>query len=494
MRRSEEHLFATGVEAEPLMDRAGLGAADVVCQFFPSPGRALLFVGRGNNGGDALVAGRHLLERGWEVEVKRVSERDALSPLAEKKLREFDEARKGITATRARASRPGPFVLVDGLLGIGASGPLRGAIGECAAELNRIRIDEHAVTVAVDIPTGVDGDTGAHVEGAVVADITVTMARVKAGLVADAALNHVGRIAVVPLDEIVPVEGDENAEVLEPRFLRGRLGRRDFDTHKSMAGRVGVVAGSRGFTGAALMCARGAARAGAGLVTLYALKSVYPILAAAAAAAAPEIMVKPVESYRVLGDDNLDALAIGPGLGLERSAELLELITRDSRPAVVDADALNALAGAGVAMVLGDCAGPRLLTPHPGEMARLWPDHPGDRRETAERFVKDHPVTLLLKGARTVIAAAGRPVAFNPTGHPGMASGGMGDVLTGICAGLLGQGIDGYDAACLGSWLLGRSAELAVTGGGNASVESTVAGDVLEHLGGAFTDLRRGCY
>ena len=228
-------------------------------------------------------------------------------------------------------------------------------------------------------------------------------------------------------------------------------------------------------------------------MTLYVLDEVYPIVAGAAAAVAPEIMVSPVPSFDVVAEKNWDVLAVGPGLGAGSAADLLELVRSDPRPMVLDADLLNAIASAGPETVIKDSAGDRLLSPHPGEMGRLWSDHPPDRRETAELFTKQFPVCLLLKGSRSVIAERGHKTAFNPTGQPGMATGGMGDVLTGLCAALLAQRCGLREAAMMGSWLLGRGAEIAVSRG-ERSVESTTAGDVIEQLGRAFDDLRRGCY
>ena len=489
MRRSEERLFASGTEAEPLMDRAGLGLAGIVRQFFPEPGRVEIYVGKGNNGGDTLVAGRHLVQWGWSAKVVLAADREELSTLTGRKLQSFEGARgeaKGVVSS-------GAVVRLDGLLGIGASGPLRGRIAECAREINRLRLTEGGATVAVDIPTGLSGDSGEVVEDAVVADITVTMAQVKAGLVADCATNYVGRIAIVPLDEIVPIEGDDGVEVVEPRILQGRLSRRDFETHKTMVGRVAVVAGSRGFAGATLLCAQGALRAGGGLVTLFVLDEIYSMIVGAAAAIAPEIMVTPVPDFGGIGGESWDVLAVGPGLGMGRAASLIDLVRNDARPMVLDADMLNAISAAGPETVIGKRVGDRLLTPHPGEMKRLWGEHPAERRETAETFAERFPVALLLKGARSLIAESGRPTVLNTTGHPGMASGGMGDVLTGICAALVAQGQGGYEAATVGAWLLGRSAEIAVSRR-DQSVESTTASDVVKHLGRAFDDLRRGCY
>ncbi|MGI9244552.1 MAG: NAD(P)H-hydrate dehydratase [Verrucomicrobiales bacterium] len=476
MQEAEERLFATGVEAEPLMDRAGLGIAEAVDRFFPGRGRLITFVGPGHNGGDALVAARHLSAMGWGVELRLVG-RDRFRPLTEKKLGEVGEL--------GSCGAHGNLVLLDGLLGIGARGPLRGDIQEAAAEMNALRGGRFARTVAIDIPSGIDGDTGEPYAGAVVADLTLTIAQTKAGLLADAAIDHVGRLGLIPLDEIVVTEGDAGAVLTEPRHLAKLLPRRKFDTHKGKAGRVGIIAGSRGLAGAAVLCSAAAVRGGAGLVTLFVPVDLYPVVAPMTI---PEVMVRPVKNYLEVREANLDVLAIGPGLGVADD-EVLELIASSTIPCVIDADALNLIAARGLAQ-LEKCQGPRLLTPHPGEMEHLFPQIGRGRREWAEAFVAQHPkLCLLLKGARTIIKADGEPAAFNPTGHPGMATGGLGDVLTGLCAALIAQGLSVYQAGCAGSWLAGRAAELAL---GDQSEESFAASDTISKFGEAFRSLHRG--
>jgi NAD(P)H-hydrate epimerase len=183
-----------------------------------------------------------------------------------------------------------------------------------------------------------------------------------------------------------------------------------------------------------------------------------------------------------------DVIAIGPGLGFAHEAEVLRLVREATQPFVVDADALTMLAKQGITSF----AGPRLLTPHPGEMARFGPTTTS-RANQARSFASQHHVTLLLKGSRTVIASPDQPLRYNSTGSPGMASGGMGDVLSGLCAALIAQGMSTHDAASAGSWLLGRSAESAITQG-HASQESLSATDVAAHLGTAFTDLKHGAW
>ena len=302
-----------------------------------------------------------------------------------------------------------------------------------------------------------------------------------------------GRLCVAALRDFEPHAPAEAAgETATPESLRGTLARRNFESYKTQYGRIGIVAGSPGFTGAAVLSANGALRGGAGLVTIYASKEIQPILAVTAP---PEVMVRPVKSYAEVLDEKHDVLALGPGLGKGHAGAILQLIEQAEGPMVLDADGLNIVAGHDPGL-LRRCAGPRLLTPHPGEMARLFPEAKElSRHETATRFTARYsdgrfPVTLLLKGSRTIIHEQGKPASYNTTGNPGMGTGGMGDVLTGVCAALIGQHLSPYDAARMGAWLCGRAAELAVKRRG--SEESLAALDVVAGLGGAFAQLRGG--
>jgi NAD(P)H-hydrate epimerase len=319
------------------------------------------------------------------------------------------------------------------------------------------------------------------------ADVTACVAQIKDVLIEDGADRNVGRIALVPLCELEQVHGDASATVMTSRRLRGWLPHRSNDMHKGSAGRVVVLAGSRGFLGAAELACRGALRAGAGLTTLLVKEDVYDMLAARLP---PEVMVKCVDDYREVLEIKADALAIGPGLGFDDEDEVLDVLREAKTPVVVDADALTMLSHN--PEVMDEMNGlPRLLTPHPGELERLLAHYPGwhgmDRRTVTEMLVKAVPKrTLLLKGARTVIATAGEVTLFNSTGHPGMASGGMGDVLTGVCAALAARGVSLHHAAGLGAWLCGRAAEIAGRDG-------ICASDVAAGLGRAMQDLKNGC-
>jgi NAD(P)H-hydrate epimerase len=232
------------------------------------------------------------------------------------------------------------------------------------------------------------------------------------------------------------------------------------------------------------MTADGALRGGAGLVELFVPKDIYPIVAAAAPA---EAMVKPVRSYRDLLEEKIDVWALGPGLGRGEAKDLLKLIEKATAPMVVDADGLNILSGDVEA--LKRSAGPRLVTPHPGEMKRLVDPGKMSRAGTAKNFAEAFSVTVLYKGARTIVADRGQPLSYNSTGNPGMATGGMGDVLTGVCAALVGQGLSLYNAARAGAWACGRAAEIAVFER-EQTEQSVLPRDVLENLGRAFEELQ----
>ena len=481
MKEAEQAAFSGGETPEGLMEIAGEGIARCIRQFFPNPGTLLVYCGKGHNGGDALIAARHLRSFGWRVQVRCPFSPDELAPLTLRYLKQIEGVEPGSDLTQAA----GTLLLLDGLLGIGAAGTPRGQVADQIEEMNRIRGERGGFTVAVDLPSGLDATTGTVAKPCVQADLTVTLGAVKTGLVADSATAVVGRLALVSLPGMSFRNGDP-ALLSTAHELRSLLPVRDFDTHKGNFGRIGIVAGSPGFLGAARLCSAAAVHAGGGLVTLYTTAECHDILASTCI---PEVMVRQVNTYTEVLRERHDVLAIGPGLGREHDRELRELVANAPIPCVVDADALNAVATD--LSMLSACAGSRLLTPHPGEMERLFPQAARMRREWAVDFVKDYPVTLLLKGARTIIAQGDYPPAFNQTGNPGMGSGGMGDVLTGVCAALLGAGKSPRDAASLGAWLCGRAAEIAVFNGID-SQESLSASSAIAHLGAAFKSLRNG--
>ncbi len=317
------------------MDEAARGIAAAVTSFFPTPGHCLVFGGKGNNGGDAFAAARLLQEQGWTVELRLAFPVKECGTLARKKLR-------SLAATSA-AKNPGPLIILDGLLGVGAQPPLREPIASACREINRLRHERGAYVFAIDLPTGLHADTGETDENSVRADFTLTIGFAKAGLLADHALDFVGRIERIPLSAL-DLPPASNATLADPVALRHLLPRRSFGAYKNQFGRVGILAGSTGLTGAAVLCASGALRGGAGLVELFVPKSIYEIIAVTAP---PEVMVKPIVSYAALVKEPIDVWAIGPGLGQSHAADVLALIKKSPQPMVIDADALNLLAKKG---------------------------------------------------------------------------------------------------------------------------------------------------
>jgi NAD(P)H-hydrate epimerase len=478
MRAAEETAFKAGAQVEALMDKAGAGVARAVQQFFPRPGTCSVYAGKGHNGGDALVAAEQLRRAGWSIDLHLAFPDSDGSELTRKKLQALQKNEPGQISS-------GPTIILDGLLGLGAKSLLREPVRAAAREINKRRRDENAFVFAVDLPTGLDGDTGeTDPEDCVTADFTITIGYAKHGLIVDSALDFVGRLEVVPLAELVLAETKINEVLATAHSLNALLPRRKFSAYKNQFGRIGVVAGSEGFIGAGLMTTEGALRAGAGLVELFVPKEIYPTVAAAAPA---EAMVKPIRSYRDLLEETVDIWAVGPGLGTARDRELLPFIEVAEQPMVLDADALNILSQK--IEILSRCRGPRLLTPHPGEMKRLFEHGKMSRAGTARHFCDQFSITLLLKGSRTIVCERERPLSYNSTGNPGMATGGMGDVLTGVCAGLAGRKLTFYDAARIGAWACGRAAEISIFNA-KTSEESLLAREILAHLGEAFNDLR----
>lgn len=482
MQAAEQAVLARGTTIEALMDEAGLGIARAVRQFFPKPGTCIVFCGKGHNGGDALVAAQHLQRIGWKVDLRLPFPEENCSELTQKKLKVLRESTAQSPDTIDRATYT---VILDGLLGTGAKSFLREPVRSAAREINRQRREENAFVFAVDLPTGLDADSGENdPEDSVIADVTVTIGYAKHGLIVDSALDFVGRIEVVPLPGLWFDATAPNELVATPDSFRSILARRKYSAYKNQFGRIGVVAGSKGFVGAAIMTTEGALRAGAGLVEVFVPEDIYEIVATAAPV---EAMVKPVRRYRDLLEEKVDVWAIGPGLGKSRASEILNLIENASQPMIVDADGLNIVADK--VDILRSCRGPRLLTPHPGEMQRLMDVGKMVRAGIARNFCDRFPVTLLLKGSRTIVCERGKPISYNTTGNPGMASGGMGDVLTGVCAGVAGRELSLYDCGRIGAWACGRAAEIAISHKG-ASEESLLASDVVANLGGAFNELR----
>jgi ADP-dependent NAD(P)H-hydrate dehydratase / NAD(P)H-hydrate epimerase len=339
MQELEQRAFGEGVDQEGLMDLAGIGIARQILRHESRRGICILYLGKGNNAGDALVAGSVLQNAGWSVLARFSDPPEKLGPLPRKKLRAFGSPPRQFQGDAASISPKLPVILVDGILGIGSRPTLGPGLKTMTQEMNRLRPSLRANTYAVDVPTGVT-EEGVDAD-AVIADLTFTIGFPKKCLFRDDATNFVGKIHCIALDalsERLAYDQDRD-RFIDTDDLRGLVPRRRFDSHKGDFGRIGVVAGSLGFVGAGVLCSLSAVRAGGGLVTLYTMADdSYPLLAVKAV---PEVMVKPIHDYRQVLDDRLTAIAIGPGLGTAHETPVLEIVRDFDGPMVVDADALN---------------------------------------------------------------------------------------------------------------------------------------------------------
>ncbi len=484
MRRIEEAAFRAGSTPEGLMRIAGRRLGLALARFSPLPGTVVAYLGKGHNAGDALIALGVLREAGWRILVRPAFPEVAWASLTRAVFRGLGEVEVVDRVDPEDCGRP--LVLLDGLLGIGAHGPLRGALAQLAVEMNRLKDSSGAKIAAVDLPSGVDPDSGEVSPGAVRADVTFTIGVPKRGLLRSGAVNAVGALSLVPLAELpLPAEGD--FALISPQSLAAGYLPRPFDFHKGLAGRVGILAGSEAYRGAAILAATGALRAGAGLVTLHVPQDLVERISNGCPA---EVIVRGYGGIEDLLDFSYDAWVVGPGLGdldEARSETLMRLLERGSIPCVVDADALNAVARKGAA---GRLPEGHVMTPHPGEFRRLAPDLADFTREFAARTFADRsrPV-LLLKGARTLVTVKGQALWCNSTGTPGMSTGGQGDVLSGVIGALLAAGAPALEAAARGAWLCGRASEIALASR-RQSEESLLPHDTLDHLGMAFLDWR----
>lgn len=483
MRAAEAAAIAAGWSGEQLLDFAGERLGRAIGRFFPHPGTAVGYLGKGHNAGDALVALRVLKEEfGWSVAARPAFPSGECAPLTRMKWLEC--APPLIEAPLPWRDFKDPLVLLDGLLGIGACGALRDPLLKLAAEMNWLRQHAGARIAAVDLPSGVDADSGESTPGAVTADVTFMIGNAKRGLLKSHAVNSVGSLALVPV-EILAVSAPGEIELICPQEMDFGKSPRPYDFHKGLAGRVAVIAGSARYPGAAVLAATGALRGGAGLVTLHAPQDVAAVIAAKCP---PEIIIRSHASICELGNIDCDAMVVGCGIGaLEEiaAAEFLDWLGKQEKPAVIDADALNLIAKYGRREIFRS---QHVLTPHPGEFRRLAPDLADLPRERAAGvFSERHPSTLLLKGGRTLIARSGAPLWCNSTGSPGMATGGQGDLLAGVIGARLAAGLAPHEAAAQAAWLCGRAAEISLESR-DISPESMTPSDCAVRLGAAFRD------
>jgi NAD(P)H-hydrate epimerase len=494
-----------GIPGLALMENAGSAVAAACVRLTSTQrGRRIVIIcGRGNNGGDGLVAARRLKEMGYEVAVFLAAAKADVSGDAMASLGRLDAA--GVEVSEVDEPEPvakscrGASLVVDALLGTGLTGKVRGLPGKLIEAVSECGVP----VLAVDVPSGLDVDSGEPLGLAMQAVETVTMGLPKLGLFLYPGMDYAGRVTVAdigfPADLVS--EAPSVGDLMDPEWVRLLLPRRRRSAHKGRLGRVLVIAGSAGMTGAAYLCAEGALRIGAGLVTVGCPASVNDVLEMKLTEAMtfplPETYTRTLDTRALalileLAED-ADVIALGPGLSREPETAVLvrRLVARVEKPMVIDADALNALADASV-ILEGEHA-PAVLTPHPGEMGRLMgvsTQHVQARRaHFAEAAAKRFRATLILKGACSLIAEPGRALTVNPTGNPGMATGGTGDVLAGLVAGLIAQGLLPFEAAAAATYLHGLAGDIAAEEIGELSLK---AGDLVETVPDAIARVSEG--
>jgi ADP-dependent NAD(P)H-hydrate dehydratase / NAD(P)H-hydrate epimerase len=475
-----ETIESAGVPGVVLMESAGRGVVDVMARYYDLPrARVVAFCGPGNNGGDGFVIARHLANRGANVIVALVGDREKKK--GDAKIHFEACARSNVRIFEAdKAPLHRNDLVIDAVFGTG----LHRAVGPGAARDAIARMRAHrGPVIAVDVPSGIDADRGI-IGPCVRADHTVAFAFAKLGLVGADEQTVVGQLHVVDIGipEKLARERGVKAELLEDSVL-APLRVRAPSGHKGTHGHVLVVAGSRGKTGAALLCGTAVLRTGAGLCTVAMPPDVAPLVEGRV----PELMIEPLGEVQSLLVGK-QAAAIGPGIARDDAAkDRIRVLGNSELPLVVDADALNAIAADNA--LLPRRGSPTVLTPHPGEAARLLGSTVGavqeDRISAARAIAERYGAVCVLKGARTVIASPDGRLAVNPTGNPGLGTGGTGDVLTGIVGAALARTrdkegrVDPFTAACAAVYLHGAAGDRAAAA---RSQTGLLASDVLDQL------------
>lgn len=495
-RQIDRECVKRGIPVSTLMENAGKAVAEVTrASLDPAKNHVLCLVGAGNNGGDGLVAARYLHDGGMDVSVYLCSQRPAddanLKLVQERGITCIDATQdnkmKKLDGRLARATG-----VIDALLGTGKMRPLVGVYRRVLEKVSAARKSRRFKIIAIDLPSGMDADSGAVDPACLQADVTVTLAFPKPGLFRFPGAGHVGRLKIVDIGIPESLAKSATTELITGEWARTALPERSLDANKGTFGRVLVIAGSINYIGAAYLACGGALRAGAGLVTLATAASLQPVLASKLTEVtylplpeSPEGIIATEAAdliHRQCGPYNVLLLGCGLGQSQETIGFISSLLTRKGLPpAVLDADALNTLP-----QIHDWCHrlhSDAVLTPHPGEMARLCgmtvDEVQSDRPGVAGRFAAAWRQTVVLKGAYTVIADAEGRCRISPHANPGLASAGTGDVLAGVIAGLAAQGLSLYDAASLGVYLHGQAGEIVKNRLGDTGM---TASDLLPEL------------
>jgi NAD(P)H-hydrate epimerase len=484
-----------GIPSLVLMENAGRQVVAAIETIHPDllDGQVAILCGRGNNGGDGFVVARTMVQRGVDVSVFLIGQVSDVRGDARVNLDIL--GRLGITVVEIADGQAWELhlsevrdcdLIIDAIFGTGLNAPVQGLIESVVADVNASGIP----VVAIDLPSGLSADTPDPIGASIEAGTTVTLAAPKLPLVLPPGENRAGDIVIadigIPSAIVDDVDGPR-VELLTRSGTRELITPRTPDSHKGDYGHVLIVAGSPGKTGAAHLAAMGALRSGAGLVTVATPAVCLPIVATMA----PEYMTVALDTVDALIEIARDVIAVGPGVGQapETRAFVKSLVEHATTPLVIDADGLNAFAD-DPDRLTGREGRDVIITPHPGEMARLvgmsTDEVQANRLDIARNFAVAHHVYVVLKGHRTLIATPDEKVFINPTGNPGMATGGTGDVLTGMVAACLAQLLDAEAACKLAVYLHGMAGDLADAHAGDLSM---IASDLVEHIGAAVQEL-----
>jgi ADP-dependent NAD(P)H-hydrate dehydratase / NAD(P)H-hydrate epimerase len=514
MRTCDRYAIDTlGIPGIVLMENAAHGIADAMeHRCGPLAGKScLIFCGKGNNGGDGYALARHCINRGMDVTVAVVGNPAEIKGDArvnynslKKTVRTFGERTRcrfvDIRSAQKLLSLPDTDLIVDAIFGTGFTGSARGIQKSVIEWINA----SGRITISVDIPSGVNGDTGRAASGAVKADYTVTMGLLKSGLLVNEGATHSGIIDVIDIGFPWPVSAHAKSTtyLVEIGDVQRALPVRPANANKHSVGKIVVLAGSKGLTGAAALTANSAMRTGAGAVILVTPETVYPILARkctevmtepAPATGAGTIAESAYEAVAVrLGWS--DILVMGPGLGRhpETASFIRRIVKEYKNPLILDADGLNAFEG-DIRTLSKRASEELIITPHSGELSRLTglkaSEIDENRIEVAREIAVKYRLILVLKGAPTVTAMPDGTVVINPTGNPGMATAGSGDVLSGMIGALAGQGMPPGDAAWCGGYLHGLAGDLAETEYGQKGIMAT---DLQNNISNAMLEAEGG--
>ena len=452
-----------GIPGDVLMENAGRTVFEEIIRHW-SPRSVSVLCGPGNNGGDGFVIARLLRDEGWSVRLGLLGEIEHLGGDAAFHAQKWD----GATERLSPALVVGADLIVDCIFGAGLARDITGDVADLVASVN----DSMSVVVSVDVPSGVDGNTGCIMGCAIKADLTVTFCRAKPGHYLLPGRQLCGELAIrdIGISDQVVLENRPTCWRNDPVLWRAGIRWPGLDGHKYHRGHLLAFGGTM-MTGATRLVARAARRSGVGLLTIVSDASVLPVYAADA----PGTMTASISGLEaLLNDCRHNAFVVGPGYGVGDSTRSLVLqLLHLCRSTVLDADALTSFSDDPSTLCFA-VQGPTVLTPHEGEFTRLFPDIDGDKLARARAAAKRSGATVLIKGADTVIAAPDGRAAISAVDAPWLATAGSGDVLAGMIAGLMAQGMEMFDAACMGVWLHGRS--------GTDIGPGLIAEDIPDHL------------